>query len=202
MKLDYRIVELAEGDEKKCNYCFLNFEDPTNLNFNTSPATHQMVALDKETGDYVDIVFICDDCKKDFDNNILPWCEKCGRLKRNRRRCFCHLENEKDKVAQPLSEEVLISRAFSSRLENKTKKLEQELTNAKEEIDVHLEALQVSEEWSKRQKQELLDRIKKLEEENAKLNQENKQLREQQNGQLATQIEIKEPKKWPWKLKK
>jgi hypothetical protein len=52
-----------------------------------------------------------------------------------------------------------------------------------------------SEEWSKRQKQELLDKIKSLEEKINHLEEENRKLKDQQNGQLTAQIEIKEIKK-------
>jgi hypothetical protein len=196
MRLDYRVVEVTKGQERECNYCPLNFEDQTNLNFNTSPASHQVVALDKETSDYADIAFICGKCKDDFENDNLPWCEKCGRLKPNRRNCFCHLI--KNKSTKPLSSETLISRSLSSRLENRIKELEKELTISKVEINTHLEALQVSEGWSKAK----IDRIKELEAEVARLKEENKQLKEQQNGQV-TQIEVKEPKRWSWlKVKK
>jgi uncharacterized protein YceH (UPF0502 family) len=137
MKLDYRIVEIAQGQEKECGYCPLNFEDQTNLNFNTAPATHQMVALDKETSDYVDIAFICSKCKEHFENNNLPWCAKCGRLKPNRRSCFCHLI--KSKSTKVLSAETLISRSFSSRLENRIQELEKELSATKEALEIERE---------------------------------------------------------------
>ena len=65
MKLEYRVLEVATGDEWQCNYCFLNFEDQTNLNFNTAPATHQMVGHNTPDG-YSDIVYICGECKKDY----------------------------------------------------------------------------------------------------------------------------------------
>ena len=59
-----------------------------------------------------------------------------------------------------------------------------------------------SEEWSKRQKQELLDKIKSLEEKIKQLEEKNKLLKGQQNGQVA-QIEVNEIRKWPWlKLRK
>ena len=81
---------------------------------------------------YADIVFICDECKKYYDNNTLPWCEKCGRLKRNRNRCLCsHL---KAKSTKPLSDKEWLSQAFSFCLENKTRELEKELFTAKEEL--------------------------------------------------------------------
>ena len=54
-----------------------------------------------------------------------------------------------------------------------------------------------SEEWGKRQKQELLDKIKSLKVKIKQLKEENKKLKEEQNGQIA-QIEVKEPKRWSW----
>jgi len=71
MRLEYRILEIAQGDEQECNVCFLDFDDPTLLNFDTAPATHQMVAHNTPDG-YTDIVFICSECKKDYNNNTLP----------------------------------------------------------------------------------------------------------------------------------
>ena len=184
MKLEYRVLELEKGDEQECNFCFLDYNDPTLLNFDTASATHQMVARDTPDG-YSDIVFICNECKKDYDNNALPRCEKCDRLKRNRNRCFC--SRLKAKSTKPLSDKEMLSQAFSSRLENKTRELEQKLTTAEEEITTHLDALKVSEDWYKRQKQELLDKNKNLEK-------EVKQLREE-NKQLKNQIEVKPNKK-------
>ena len=150
MRLEYRILEIAQGDEQECNFCFLDFDDPTLLNFDTAPATHQMVARNTPDG-YSDIVFICSECKKDYNNNTLPWCEKCGRLKRNRNRCFCsHL---KTKSTKPLSDKELLSQAFSFRLENKTRELEKELSITKEELKIEREEVakfqEKSEEWSK-----------------------------------------------------
>jgi len=204
MRLEYRILEITQGDEQECNFCFLDFDDPTLLNFDTAPATHQMVARNTPDG-YSDIVFICGECKNNYDNNTLPWCEKCGRLKRNRNRCFCsHL---KAKSTKPLSDKELLSQAFSFRLENKTRELEKELSITNEELKVEREEVakfqEKSEEWSKKQKQELLDKIKSLEEKINHLEEENRKLKDQQNGQLTAQIEVKETKRWSWlKVKK
>ena len=204
MRLEYRILEIAQGDKQECNFCFLDFDDPTLLNFDTAPATHQMVARNTPDG-YSDIVFICGECKNDYDNNTLPWCEKCGRLKRNRNRCFCsHL---KAKSTKPLSDKELLSQAFSFRLENKTRELEKELSITREELKVEREEItkfhEKSEEWGKKQRKKFLDRIKELEAENAELILENRKLKDQQNGQLTTQIEVKETKRWSWlKIKK
>jgi len=38
------VLEIAKDDEQECNFCFLDYNDPTLLNFDTAPATHQMVA--------------------------------------------------------------------------------------------------------------------------------------------------------------
>ncbi len=112
---------------------------------------------------------------------------------------------------------ILIARSFSSRLENKTRELEKELSAAKEELKVEREEVakfqEKSQEWSKKQKQGLLDRIKELEieverlkkltpqelineiesykEEVARL----KSQLEKLNSQQSAQIEVK---KWPW----
>src|SRR5438132_14327540 len=109
MRLEYRILEIAQGDEQECNVCFLDFDDPTLLNFDTAPATHQMVARNTPDG-YSDIVFIWGECKNNYYNNTLPSIEKCVRLKRNRNRCFCiHL---KAKSTKPLSDKELLSQTF------------------------------------------------------------------------------------------
>ena len=129
MKLEYRVLELAKGDEQECHYCFVDYDDPTNLNFDTAPATHEMVALE-EDGSSADIAFICKECKVEYDNNTLPRCEKCDRLKRNKSRCYCH--KVKKKQTQSLTNMELVAQSFSFRLESKTRELEKELATTKE----------------------------------------------------------------------
>ena len=146
MKLEYRVLELAKGDKMECNYCFLDYSDPTLLNFDTAFATHEMVASE-ENGGYADIVFICKDCKRDYDNGTLPWCEECGRLKRNRNRCYCR-RLSKNKSTKPLTTEELIARSFGSRLEKKTRELENELSTTKEELKIEREEVAKSQEKS------------------------------------------------------
>ena len=53
-----------------------------------------------------------------------------------------------------------------------------------------MDALDVSKDWHDKQRQELLDKIQRLES-------EVEFLRKQQTQHVA-QIEVKEPKKWPW----
>ena len=106
--------------------------------------------------------------------------------------------------------------AFYERQINSLQEEKQQLT---EEVETHLEALEISKDWHKRQKQELLDRIKELEAEIERLKKLNSQelinkvtayekaisewkvqltQLQQQNSQLMAQIEVKETKKWPW----
>ena len=75
MKLEYRVLEIAEGDKQDCNYCSLDFL--AEIGFNLNIATHEIAANNKE-GDCVDIAYICATCKEGLENNILPYCEKCG----------------------------------------------------------------------------------------------------------------------------
>jgi len=204
MKLEYRVLELVNGNEQECSYCFIDYSDQTNLDFSTAPAAYQMVAHTKSE-QYFDISFICKDCKLEYDNNVLPRCEKCDRLMRNKSLCYCH--KEKKKQTQSLTNRELVAQSFSSRLENKTRELEKELSITKEELKVEREEIakfqEKSEEWGKMQKQELLDKIKSLEEKINHLEEENRKLKNQQNGQLTAQIEVKETKRWSWlKIKK
>ena len=188
-KLEYRIIERTKLSVPYCNYCVIS-EEPVLDN-----ATHELVAY-HEDGSTADIGSICADCKKDFENNNLSHCELCGRLQRNRMGCYCNLL--KDGKFRTSSTKDGMFQTIESHLANKTKKLENELKAAKEELNIEREEVvkfqEKSEEWSKKQKQELLDKIKEQEAQIIKLTQEIKLLKEQQNGQVA-QIEVKEPKK-------
>ncbi|CAI2182518.1 18633_t:CDS:2 [Funneliformis geosporum] len=73
MRLEYRVLEIAKDDEQECNFCFLDFDNPTNFSLDTIPTTHQ-----------------------------------------------CYL---KAKSTKQISDKELLSQAFSSRLEKKTREL-------------------------------------------------------------------------------
>lgn len=169
-------------------------------------AVCQIRTRSKVTGEMVESDKACENCKEKFENDKLPKCD-CGRLK-TRYTCDCkEEENEKELPLLPHQNGgmALFYEQQINGLQEKERQLE-------EEVDTHLEALEVAEDWHKRQKQELLDRIKQLEEENKQLKELTPQelLKEindlkaqltqlqQQNGQLTAQIEIKETKKWPW----
>ena len=169
-------------------------------------AVCQIRTRSKATGEMVESDKACENCKEKFENDKLPKCD-CGRLK-TRYTCDCkEEENEKELPLLPHQNGgmALFYEQQISGLQEKERQLE-------EEVDTHLEALEVAEDWHKRQKQELLDRIKHLEEENKQLKELTPQelIKEindlkfqltqlqQQNGQLVAQIEVKQTKKWPW----
>jgi len=184
-KLEYRILEKTKESVPYCNYCVIS--DDVRLD----NAIHELVAYN-ESGNCADISSICADCKKDFENDSLPYCEECGRLKRNREGCFCAFITEEQ--SKMLSAEVGTSQTIESRLVKENKKLEKELKTAKKELKIEREEVakfqEKSKKWSERQKKELIEENKRLKEENGRL----KAQLEQQN-QSSSQIEIKEPKK-------
>jgi len=158
----------------------------------------------KVTGEMVESDKACENCKEKFENDKLPKCDCCGRLKTRYTCDYKEEENEKELPLLPHQNGgmSLFYKQQINGLQEKERQLE-------EEVDTHLEALEVTEDWHKRQKQELLDRIKQLEEENKQLKELTPQelLKEindlkfqltqlqQQNGQLVAQIEVKQTKK-------
>jgi hypothetical protein len=58
---------------------------------------------------------------------------------RNKSLCYCH--KEKKKQTQSLTNRELVAQSFSSRLENKTRELEKELSITKEELKVEREEI-------------------------------------------------------------
>ena len=94
--------------------------------------------------------------------------------------------------------------------ERQINSLQQQLNETEETLEIEREEVikfqEKSEEWSKRQKQELLDRIKHLEAENGTYKEEIQRLKvqlEQLTSQQVAQIEVKETKRWSWlKIKK
>jgi hypothetical protein len=129
MKLEYRVLELEKDSIREdCNYCVLNLR-AENLTFIT--ATYEMVAYDDDEN-CADISVICDNCKKDLEDGVLPYCEECGRLKRQREYCFCSLR--KDRPIQSSS-----SQSIEARLVKENKRIEKELKTAKKELKVERE---------------------------------------------------------------
>jgi exonuclease VII large subunit len=105
----------------------------------------------------------CENCKEKFENDELPKCD-CGRLK-TRYTCDCkEEENEKELPLLPHQ-----NGGMALFYETQINGLREEKNQLTEEVETHLEALEVAKDWHKRQKQELLDRIKHLEEKNKQL---------------------------------
>ena len=221
--LIYTLLELEDwcSDGSVCDFCF-----------GLKKASYQVKTRNQITNKILANDFICENCKVRFENDELPKCNKCGRLRIQSDieyptsevvcRCVKRKENTEEKKLPLLPHQ---NGGMALFYETQINSLQEQLNTAGTEIDTHLEALEISEDWHKRQKQELLDKIKQQEAEIIKLTQKIEQLKTltpqelvnklnayeteneklknqleqlQQNGQLTAQIEIKETKKWPW----
>ena len=187
MKLEYQVIKLKREGRWSCDFCSFERE-------NGSTATYKAVSYNINNNGCSDVAYICVECKEALNANALPHCNDCGRVMRNGVDCFfCSRKDETNKTPPTITE--VMAQSYVGKLEQQNKDLKQQLTNAKEEISSHLEALEVSKDWHNEQKQELLDKIQRLEN-------EVEFLRKQQTQHVA-QIEVKENKRWPWlKLKK
>src|SRR6185369_2151408 len=179
MRLEYQVNELRREDKWHCNFC--PFERERSLT-----ATYKIVSYNRSSNDYNNIAYICIECKKALDDDTLSHCSDCGRIMRNRIDCFCDLRKD-EPVKTPTITEIM-AQSYVGKLEQQNKDLKQQLYSAKEEISSHLEALEVSKDWHSKQRQELLDKVQRLET-------EVESLRKQQTQQTA-QIEVKKNKKW------
>jgi DNA repair exonuclease SbcCD ATPase subunit len=210
-ELIHTVLELEDWhhniDNLTCEFCprFGNSGKPVCQIRSRSKVTHKLVAND----------FACQSCKEKFENDELSKCERCSRLLiksntdvfsgKNICDCIKYKEDTLEKDLPVLPGEERESTFYERQING----LREELNTAEVEIDTHLEALEISEDWHKRQKQELLGRIKELEteverlkkqtpqellDEISKLKERVKEL-EEQNNQFVAQIEVKEVKK-------
>jgi len=113
--------------------------------------------------------------------------------------CHCIVDNENvDEKELPILPHEEREATFYERQINS---LREELITTEEALEIEREEVvkfqEKSEEWSKKQKQELLllDKVKGLEEKIKQLEEENRKLKEEKNGQIA-QIQVKEAKRW------
>jgi len=213
-ELLYTVLELEEWhkdiDNLPCEFCTIKFG-------NKNKVVCQIRTRSKATHKIVENDFACQECKEKFENNQIPNCDKCGRLRTKSDtevitgkyvcRCIKWKENTVEKELPVLPGEEREATFYERQING----LREELNTAEVEIDTHLEALEISEDWHKKQKQELLDQIKKLEAENKRLKEltpqelldEISKLKERvKELEQTAQIEVKEPKKWPWRLRK
>jgi hypothetical protein len=204
-ELEYTVLELEKESKKTCDFCS-KFENKNNK------SVHQIRSRSKVTGEWISDDMVCERCEEKYWDDELSKCNRCGRLQtkldfdivNGKNVCYCIRNNEdlEEKELPLLPHEEISQSTFYERQINS---LQEQLNETEEALEIEREEAvkfqEKSEEWSKRQKQELLDRIKQLEEENGNHKEEIKRLKtqlEQLTSQQVAQIEVKGTKKWPW----
>ena len=209
-ELEYTVLELEKESKKTCDFCS-KFENKNNK------SVHQIRSRSKVTGEWISDDMVCERCEEKYWDDELSKCNRCGRLQTKldfdivtgKNVCYCIRNNEdlEEKELPLLPHEEISQSTFYERQINS---LQEQLNETEEALEIEREEAvkfqEKSKEWSKRQKQELLDRIKQLEEENDNHKEEIKRLKtqlEQLTSQQVAQIEVKETKRWSWlKIKK
>jgi hypothetical protein len=204
-ELEYTVLELEKESKKTCDFCS-KFENKNNK------SVHQIRSRSKVTGEWISDDMVCERCEEKYWDDELSKCNRCGRLQTKldfdivtgKNVCYCIRNNEdlEEKELPLLPHEEISQSTFYERQINS---LQEQLNETEETLEIEREEAvkfqEKSEEWSKRQKQELLDRIKQLEEENGNHKEEIKRLKtqlEQLTSQQVAQIEVKETKRWSW----
>jgi len=177
-ELLYTILELEEwcSNNARCDFC-------SNIASKNNKAVCQIRTRDKLTGEMVENDKACENCKEKFENDELPRCS-CGRLK-TRYSCDCKEEGQEKKL--PLLPHQTGGMALF--YETQINSLQEQLIEAEEALQIEREEVakfqEKSEEWSKRQKRELISKINDLEKKIKYLEEENERLKEQN-----TQVEV------------
>ena len=204
-ELEYTVLELEKESKKTCDFCS-KFENKNNK------SVHQIRSRSKVTGEWISDDMVCERCEEKYWDDELSKCNRCGRLQtkldfdivNGKNVCYCIRNNEdlEEKELPLLPHEEISQSTFYERQINS---LQEQLNETEEALEIEREEAvkfqEKSEEWSKRQKQELLDWIKQLEEENDNHKEEIKRLKtqlEQLTSQQVAQIEVKETKRWSW----
>jgi len=145
-ELLYTILELEQWCSSKmpCSFCVsLREEDKIVCQIVTrSKVTHKLVAND----------FACQKCKEKFESDEIPKCERCGRLRVDSDtdfftgkyvcRCIERGESIEEKELPVLPHKERESTFY----ERQINALREEKNQLTEEVDTHLEALEVSED--------------------------------------------------------
>ena len=197
-ELEYTVLELEKESKKTCDFCS-KFENKNNK------SVHQIRSRSKVTGEWISDDMVCERCEEKYWDDELSKCNGCGRLQtkldfdivNGKNVCYCIRNNEdlEEKELPLLPHEEISQSTFYERQINS---LQEQLNKTEEALEIEREEAvkfqEKSKEWSKRQKQELLDWIKQLEEENGNHKEEIKKLRELikdcDNCQLQAKIEI------------
>lgn len=170
-ELIYTLLELVRESKKTCDFC-------SNPYGKDNESAFRIVTRIKLNNEWLADDVVCEDCKEKFENDELTKCERCGRLQTKldidfssgKYICDCIRYNE------DLEEKELPSVPYESQAvfyERQINKLQEEKMLAEntieEEREAHEDFMRVSEEWSKRQKEELLEENKKLKEREKKM---------------------------------
>ena len=171
-ELEYTVLELEKESKKTCDFCS-KFENKNNK------SVHQIRSRSKVTGEWISDDMVCERCEEKYWDDELSKCNRCGRLQtkldfdivNGKNVCYCIRNNEdlEEKELPLLPHEEISQSTFYERQINS---LQEQLNETEEALEIEREEAvkfqEKSEEWSKRQKQELLDQIKQLEKENDK----------------------------------
>lgn len=186
--LIYTILELETWNrEGICDFCsrFENSENQSVCQIRTrNKVTEKLVAND----------CACQKCKEKFENDELPKCERCKRLQTKLNRdtvcdCIRYNEDSEEKELPILPSEGRPYAFYEKQINSLQEKLKDTEWTIQEEREAHEDFMEKSEEWGKRQKQELLGEISKLKARVKQLEEENAQ-----NKQVA-QVEVKSNKR-------
>lgn len=179
-ELTYTLLELEkEYKNSNCEFC-------SNRRVKANKAVKEMITRHGTTDKLIAVDVICEECEEKYWNNQILKCGRCGRLQTRsdfdlfsgENICYC-IRNKEDLEEKEPSPSPPRESTFTF-YERQINALREEKVAAEntieEEREAHEDFMKVSEEWSKRQKQELLDRIKELEGENKRLKEQNQKL--------------------------
>src|SRR5437868_3041194 len=131
MNIIYTFIKLKVKEKHSCEFC-------------DKIATYLLRTSDTEIGKSIAINYLCDDCKERYDNNQIIKCANCGRLKKTfAEKCLCVFlrENNVNLDSSDDSDDDYEQIELEKQISNLNKEKEQ-LT---EEVETHLEALEISE---------------------------------------------------------
>jgi len=139
-ELLYTVLELERGNKKEyCYFCR-----------SLKEAVCQIRIRNKVTDRIIQNSKACQSCKEKFENDELPKCSNCGRLERQTEFdysvgkwiCYCVRNNESQEKELPNLPHERREATFYERQINALREEKDQLT---EEVETHLEALEVSE---------------------------------------------------------
>ena len=130
-------LRLKEGKKYECGFC-------GNL-FHKVEATHLLRISDLDINKTIDVDYSCDKCKERIESKQLDNCTDCGRLKKKlANKCLCIYLKENNLTSGAISNDS--DDEYSPlELERQINTLSEEKEQLEEEVNIHLNALKVSE---------------------------------------------------------